>query len=99
MKTFTQWLEAKSSKNSNLTPNDHTLNYIQNVGYHIARQVRDESWHKLYDIFLKQYQQFPGDPQVMELGKTLHDAASYGNMGLLQPFKHKYLYSKKIKFN
>ena len=108
MKTFNVWLKEKNIQEglSDFLPNlgqraipiqpKQTSQPKQVSLSSLADQISDPDWHQLYDVFSNQYQKFPNDPQVSQLGQALYQAAQTGNMSGLQPFKQKHLYAQRI---
>lgn len=103
MKTFVEWIAAKNEGLADHLPNlgqraiPIQRDQPQKVSLStLADTVQDLDWHKLYDVFTKQYRMNPADPQVAQLGQSLYQAAQNGDMSSLQPFKQKHIYAQRV---
>jgi len=62
-----------------------------------ADQISDPNWLQLYEIFTRQFQKTPQDPEVGKLGMALYQSAQSGDMSGLQPFVAKHLHAQPMK--
>ncbi len=102
MKSFTEWLnnEGLGDYMPNMGQRATPINNPQSQQYpqqpkqislsSLGSNVKDLTWHKLYDVFSKQFQRMPNDPEVESLGQLLHQSATSGNYSILQDARRKY---------
>jgi DNA-directed RNA polymerase subunit RPC12/RpoP len=62
----------------------------------LGEKIADHDWHALYDVFVKQFKQFPSDPKVQQLGLALKQAGESGNMSGLESFKKTHIYAQPV---
>lgn len=109
MKTFEQFVMQKNEAGlSNFMPNMGQRAIPVNQGSpqagpqqvslsQFAGRIKDPNWQSLYQNFTRQHQTHGTDPKVQQLGQALHQAATTGNMSMLQPFAQQQVHAQPVR--